>query len=154
MKVKTFAEAQQRYGAIVNGKWANEGKWMVVCPIPADIAAQMKNNATGGPTNKIYMNKEMVKPFLSAIDNLKKNGLLKDLKTFDGCFMIRNVRRSKTAASCHSYGLAIDINAAENALGKEPLLSSAFVKCFTDAGFTWGGNFRRKDGMHFSYGWE
>jgi len=43
----------------------------------------------------------------------------------------------------------VDVNAFENAMGKEPKLSSGFVKCFTDAGFDWGGNWKRKDGMHF-----
>jgi hypothetical protein len=45
--------------------------------------------------------------------------------------------------------MAIDVNAFENGLGKKPKLSAGFVKCFTDAGFVWGGNFARLDGMHF-----
>ena len=51
--------------------------------------------------------------------------------------------------SLHSWGIAIDVNAFENGLHQEPRLSAGFVKCFTDAGFIWGGNWRRKDGMHF-----
>jgi hypothetical protein len=46
--------------------------------------------------------------------------------------------------------LAIDVIAFENGLGKEPKLSPGFVKCFTDAGFEWGGTWKsRPDGMHF-----
>ena len=51
--------------------------------------------------------------------------------------------------SLHSWGIAIDLNAFENGLNMAPKLSPGFVKCFTDAGFEWGGNWQRKDGMHF-----
>ena len=51
--------------------------------------------------------------------------------------------------SLHSWGIAIDVNAFENGLNQIPKLSPGFVKCFTDAGFEWGGTWKRKDGMHF-----
>ena len=51
--------------------------------------------------------------------------------------------------SLHSWGIAIDVNAAWNQLNMTPTLSPEFVKCFIDAGFDWGGTWQRKDGMHF-----
>ena len=51
--------------------------------------------------------------------------------------------------SLHSWGVAIDVNAAWNPMGKEPKLSQGFVKCFKDAGFDWGGDWDYPDGMHF-----
>jgi hypothetical protein len=154
MKVNTATEAETRYGKIENGKWADEGKWMTVFVPPVWFQSQVINSATGKPCTKIYMNKDMVEPFKKAIETALNRNLHTELKTFDGCFMIRDVRAVPGAKSTHSYGLAIDINATENPLGKPAKLSSELVACFTEAGFTWGGNFKRKDGMHFSYAWE
>jgi len=146
----TQKEAEERYGKIVDGKWSNEAKWMMVQVIPAEYGASWINSATGKPVTKIYINKDMSPMLMKALALLKASNLLSELKTFDGCFNIRDVRALPGQQSFHSWGLAIDINAKENPLGKPPVLSNAFVKCFTDAGFTWGGNFKRKDGMHFS----
>jgi hypothetical protein len=97
---------------------------------------------------RIYCNKDLIKPLSNAFKNLIERGFVKELKTWDGCFNIRK-KRGLSSMSLHSWGVAIDVNAAWNKLGKEPTLSLGFVKCFTDAGFDWGGNWRRKDGMHF-----
>lgn len=98
---------------------------------------------------RIYCNSIMITPLSQAFQNLINRGHVAELKTWDGCFNIRYQRGSRTKASLHSWAIAIDVNAFENGLGKEPKLSAGFVKCFTDAGFDWGGNWKRKDGMHF-----
>ena len=100
---------------------------------------------------RIYCNKDMVQPLAAAFNNLILRGFVNELKTWDGCFNIRK-KRGLQSMSLHSWGIAIDVNAFENGLGKEPKLSPGFVKCFTDAGFEWGGNWKRKDGMHFELG--
>jgi len=97
---------------------------------------------------KIYCNRDLVAPLQKAFENLIRTGHVKELKTWDGCFNIRK-KRGLSSMSLHSWGIAVDVNAFENGLGKEPKLSTGFVKCFTDAGFDWGGVWSRKDGMHF-----
>jgi len=97
---------------------------------------------------KIYCNRDMVEPLAKAFQALISTGYIKELKTWDGCFNIRK-KRGLASASLHSWGIAIDVNAAWNGLNVTPVLSSGFVKCFTDNGFEWGGNWQRKDGMHF-----
>jgi hypothetical protein len=99
--------------------------------------------------NKIYCNKDLVAPLEAAFWNLINRGLYLDLVTWDGCFNIRKQRGSLLSMSLHSWGVAIDVNAAWNGLGKTPQLTPAFVKAFKDAGFDWGGDWKRKDGMHF-----
>lgn len=145
----TLQEAIERYGKIEGGKWADEGKWMIRVDIPEEISATWINSATGKPTTHIYAHKELEGPLQRALLNLVARGLLSELKTFDGCFMLRDVRGEPGHPSWHSYGLAIDVNAAENQLGCEPSLSPEFVACFNDEGFVWGGTFHRLDGMHF-----
>jgi hypothetical protein len=102
-----------------------------------------------GPVpRRIYCNVDMVKPLRQALINLVTRGMMPELKTWDGCFNIRSMRGASTM-SLHSWGVAIDINASENRLGQIPVLSPGFVQCFTDAGFEWGGTWKRPDGMHF-----
>lgn len=97
---------------------------------------------------KIYCNKDLIHPLSQSFENLKETGYDKELKTWDGCFNIRKKRGSKST-SLHSWGIAIDLNSAWNGFGKTPTLSPEFVKCFTDAGFDWGGYWKKPDGMHF-----
>jgi hypothetical protein len=97
---------------------------------------------------RLYCNKAMITPLTNAFKNLISRGFVNELKTWDGCFNIRK-KRGLSAQSLHSWGIAIDVNAFENGLGQTPKLSAGFVKCFTDAGFEWGGTWTRKDGMHF-----
>lgn len=114
---------------------------MVVWDVPSDLEL-------GIIPNKLYCNKDMIAPLTIAFRNILDRNLLDQLKTWDGCFNIRK-KRGATSSSLHSWGIAIDINAAWNGFGKKPTMSPELVKCFTDAGFDWGGVWTKPDGMHF-----
>ena len=131
----TSRQAFKRYGV------PEKETHMVLWGVPKELEI-------GAIPKKIYCNKDLVIPLHHAFENLITRGFVDELKTWDGCFNIRPVRGASDT-SLHSWGLAIDANAAWNRLGQPPTLSAGFVKCFTDAGFDWGGEFDRVDGMHF-----
>ena len=114
---------------------------MVIYDIPKELEL-------GVIPKRVYCNKDLIKPLELAFKNIIARGLINQLKTWDGCFNIRK-KRGQSAASLHSWGIAVDVNAAWNTFGGRPTLSAAFVKCFTDAGFEWGGLWQRRDAMHF-----
>jgi len=117
-------------------------KNMVLWDVPKELEV-------GAIPKRIYCNKDMVKPLTLAFQNLINTGAVSELKTWDGCFNIRGKRGNPESHSLHSWGVAIDVNAATNGYGKKPTLSIVFVHCFTDAGFDWGGLWSVPDGMHF-----
>lgn len=131
----TSAQARNKYGDPLLEKC------MVVWDVPTNLEI-------GVIPKKIYCNKDLIAPLQQAFKNLIDTGKVSELKTWDGCFNIRK-KRGLSSMSLHSWGLAIDVNAAWNQLNMTPTLSAGFVKCFTDAGFDWGGTWTRKDGMHF-----
>jgi len=123
------------------GEPSASNKCMTLFDVPTELEI-------GVIPKRIYCNKLLVEPLKQAFKNLIDTGFVMELKTWDGCFNIRK-KRGLMSMSLHSWGLAIDVNAFENGLGKTPKLTAGFVKCFTDAGFFWGGRFRgRVDGMH------
>lgn len=119
----------------------DEGTYMVMWDVPTNLEI-------GVIPKRIYCNRAMIQPLTQAFTNLIQRGFVNELKTWDGCFNIRR-KRGLSSQSLHSWGIAIDVNAFENQLNQVPKLSASFVKCFTDAGFDWGGTWQRKDGMHF-----
>lgn len=123
------------------GEPSEKNPCMVLWDVPSNLEI-------GVIPKRIYCNKDMVGPLTKAFQNLISTGHVKELKTWDGCFNIRKMRGLKSM-SLHSWGIAVDVNAFENGLNATPKLSPGFVKCFTDAGFDWGGTWTRKDGMHF-----
>ncbi len=157
--------AYSKYGApIDNGLTSSnestlfEAKNMVLWDVPTELEI-------GVIPKRIYCHRDMLPPLRDAFINLIETGFVKELKTWDGCFNVRPIRgyEKKFAAAAkagnielamsylseHSWGLAIDVNAAWNRLGMQPTLSIGFVRCFEDAGFVWGGRWKRLDGMHF-----
>lgn len=120
---------------------ADEGKYMVLWDIPAELEL-------GVIPKRLYCNRAMIAPLTQAFKNIINRKLISQLKTWDGCFNIRK-KRGAASQSLHAWGIAIDINAAWNQFGKKPTMSPELVKCFTDAGFDWGGIWSKPDGMHF-----
>jgi len=126
-----------RYGAP-----ENESNMMIlVVPVALGLAHVPR---------KIYCNKAIGKPLLQAFTNVAMAGLQDKIRTWDGCFNIRK-KRGAVSQSLHSWGYAVDINAAWNAFGKTPTMDPRIVQCFKEAGFDWGGIWRKPDGMHFQY---
>ena len=72
------------------------------------------------------------------------------VETFDGAYNPRTVTASQKV-STHAWGIAFDINAARNPLGRTPTIDQKIVAIGKDHNLTWGGDWSRPDGMHFQY---
>lgn len=75
---------------------------------------------------------------------------------YSGAYNYRN-KRGQDVPSDHAFGIAIDFDAEHNAFGaQQGTLPAWFIKCFTDAGWEWGGQWqgRDKDWMHMQRAWH
>lgn len=110
---------------------------------------------------KIYANKVAAPKIIAAYREVMRNGLGGEIKTYDGCFVIRK-QRGSTAISKHSFGIAIDMNATWNPLikvtpqnrlamrKKYVQWSEKFLDCWRKTGWECGADWEtRLDGMHF-----
>ena len=147
----TSAQCLKKYGNPV--LLATQSKHFELWLVPKDIQDAFKHTrftllGTIGFPKKIFINKDFRPVLEKALRNVIERGLTQELKTWDGCFIIRK-KVEGSSMSLHSWAIAIDVNREENDYGKKPKLTPAFVKCFTDAGCDWGGTWKTADGMHF-----
>ncbi len=84
-----------------------------------------------------------------AVDQLRAAGVL----TYDGLYNPRLKRGSATEWSMHSWGIAIDLNAAHNGLHqhwpKSATMPLSVMECFAEQGWLPAGAFWSRDAMHF-----
>lgn len=147
----TSKQALKKYGDpfLLQTQQKTMSTWQVPSKL-LEAFAHVRFSAVGtiGFPKKIFCNNDF-KPLLEkALNNVVDRGLAKEMKTWDGCYVVRS-KRGLSSLSMHSWGLAVDINAFENQLNQKPNISPQFVKCFTDAGLEWGGNWKRLDAMHY-----
>jgi hypothetical protein len=89
-----------------------------------------------------------------ALQELANRGLagLIDPGQYGGCYSPRFLNRSPAAGiSHHAWGVAIDLNVAQNPYGAEPRMDRRVVEIFERWGFTWGGRWLVPDAMHFEF---
>ena len=76
--------------------------------------------------------------------------LSKEIKTYDGCYVPRFIGHDPSRGlSFHTYGTAIDLNAATNYRGIPGDIDRTVVSIFKKWGFAWGGDWNYTDPMHF-----
>jgi len=143
--MKTQVQLLNYFGNPVMDRVSFERKWMVLWDIPDDI-----NKEIPSLPNKIYINKILITPFEKVLRELISTGLYKEIKTWDGCFNIREKRGSKTI-STHSWGIAVDMNAAWNKFKGSVSWSNEFLEVWRKNGWICGADWSQKykDGMHF-----
>jgi hypothetical protein len=128
-------------------------KNIVQVPIPQLIGVR-----GAPPDGKIDFHRLAANQLTKLFEDWAKAKLIDRILTFDGSFVPRFVRGSRTVLSNHSFGSTFDINAAFNQRGHTPALvgrkgsTRELVTIANAHGFFWGGHFKRQksiDGMHF-----
>ena len=130
----------------ITGTW--EAKNIEMVHIPQLV--RIKGN------DKVHFHKLAAAQLIKLWNDWEVAGLLHLVLTWDGSFVPRYIRGSRSILSNHAFGSAFDINAAWNGLGVVPPLVGQkasvreLVEIANANGFNWGGHYEnRKDGMHF-----
>jgi hypothetical protein len=72
------------------------------------------------------------------------------INTFDGCFVPRHMGWDPARPlSRHAWGIAVDVNARLFPYGSHGRQDERLIGAFARQGFTWGGDWREPDPMHF-----
>ena len=103
---------------------------------------------------EIVCHKALFPQLKHALAELRRRGLsfLIDTSQYGGCYGPRFIGRvAGGRLSHHAWGIAIDINAADNAFGTRSDLDQRLVEIMERSGFTWGGRWLVPDGMHFEW---
>jgi len=156
-KPLTTADMQRLFGKfaytpLTNGNISIKGNWKADHIVRIEIP-QIKKLAPYFPKS-LEVHKLAARPMQNLFNAWEKEGLLKYVLSYNGCYVPRLMRGSDNL-SRHAWGTAFDINVAWNGLGViPPRLSEKgtvrpLVQLANKHGFYWGGHFGRKDGMHF-----
>ncbi len=106
-------------------------------------------------TGKATMHRLVVPQVLALWQAWEDAGLLPLVRSWEGMFVARYIRGSRSTLSNHAKGSAFDINYTGNELGVTPAAAGKLnsvrelVPLAVHFGFYWGGWFSRSDGMHF-----
>jgi hypothetical protein len=115
-------------------------------PTPLPLGWNRKLFAT-----RVRVNQAIVDVVKDVFAELEFGGLWSLLTTYDGGYTFR-LTRGGSRLSSHSFGAALDFDAPWNKLGRKPTMNPKIVRVFESHGWTWGGQWRRPDGMHFQFG--
>lgn len=96
----------------------------------------------------VTCNTGMLPQLRAALNDVVAQGLSKYVYQTAGCYNARFIAGS-TRLSNHAFGMAIDINSAENGRGGRGQMNPSVVRIFEKWGFAWGGTWKYTDPMHF-----
>lgn len=137
-------------GAIkITNSWQKDNLTTVEIPQLAGVKGAPKNG-------KVFCHRLIANQLKALFQAWDDQGLMRLVLTWEGSWVPRYVRGSRTTLSNHAYGTAFDINYRWNMMGRVPAVASKkgsvrrLVQTANVYGFYWGGHYQtRPDGMHF-----
>lgn len=148
----TSAQLIKKYGdpRINTAQW--EAKNMTLYDVPLPI--EQRNPVM---PNRIYCHRDFAATLNAWFTAMAQSSLIHEIKTWDGCFNIRQ-KRGSSSLSIHAFGMAVDFNAAHNPLGltREQCIAKGLTpfspmfidlaRKFVNCGADW---VKRPDLMHY-----
>jgi hypothetical protein len=107
----------------------------------------------GTMLTKLACHKLVAPLFVAVFTEIANRGLKGSIQNCGGVWNWRMKRGQATKPSTHTWGIAIDLNTATNAMGTAGDMDPRIVEVFDSFGFHWGGRWSgaNKDPMHFQY---
>lgn len=138
--VGPFSEAVgvYRYTPIGNGQVRPDSGWVQGHIVTEQVPI----------LGSVTCNKYMLPQLKAALAEVQRTGLADKVYQFDGCFVPRFIAGTNTLSN-HAFGMAIDLNAAQNQRGTVGQMDPGVVAIFKKWGFAWGGDWQYTDPMHF-----
>lgn len=101
---------------------------------------------------RIRGHKLILPSLLETLQSIHDHGLWNLLVTFDGCYNWR-AKKGQSRLSTHSWGIAVDFNAATNQFRHPGDMDPRVVEEFEGRNWVWGGRWgaHYRDPMHFQY---
>ena len=100
----------------------------------------------------VTCNKVMVVQLRAALEEVVQRGLADRIhpSEYGGCYYPRYIAYDPAnGLSLHTWGIAVDLNVAENQRGTVGAMDRQVVAIFKKWGFAWGGDWHYTDPMHF-----
>ena len=124
--------------------------------IEVDPAWRAKNIVTAAVPvlGRVTCHRILIPQLKRALRQVAQEGLGFTINTaqYGGCYGPRFIGSTPGGRlSHHTWGVAIDLNVAENAFGTKADQDPRLVEIFEEHGFTWGGRWLVPDGMHFEW---
>ena len=99
---------------------------------------------------RVTGNRVMLPQLRAALNEVVTRGLSSKIYHYDGCYVPRFIAHNPAKGlSFHTFGTAIDLNAADNYRGIAGKMDRTVVSIFKKWGFAWGGDWNYTDPMHF-----
>jgi hypothetical protein len=100
----------------------------------------------------VTCNKGMLPQLRAALTEVAQRGLAGTIhrSMYGGCYYPRYIGYDPSKGlSLHTWGIAVDLNVAQNQRGTVGLMDRRVVAIFKKWGFAWGGDWGYTDPMHF-----
>ncbi|MEP9384289.1 M15 family metallopeptidase [Nocardioides sp. KR10-350] len=126
------------YRALGGGRIAPDPAWVSAHIVQAQVPI----------IGTVTCNRLMIPQLRAALQEVEEQGLAGTIHAYNGCYNPRFIAGTSSLSN-HAFGLAIDLNASENARGTAGQMNRQVVAIFQKWGFTWGGVWHYTDPMHF-----
>jgi hypothetical protein len=147
--VATFGDPRP----FVNSKEAWEQNALATVPLPLPLIYAYD---TSQPVRRVRAHRLLAAHLADTLIECLSAGVPVARIKYGGCYMWR-AKRTSNDLSLHAWGIAVDLEPAENPLG-EPWaddgkkLHSVIIETFKAHGWFWGGEFQgTKDAQHFQW---